>query len=116
MAFADEIKGRFGGLWNGVLLIVIVVICFRFATAEWGTESLWLRLLYGLYLVLGLLAFGVILAVTKLFKSNPAEVAWGLKYGIFLGGTFLFLLGCLMVPDFLGPLDDIVTSFFARFF
>lgn len=120
MDWTNELGKRFGGFWNALFLIVVLVICLRFAGAEWKASALGIRLLYGLYLVLGVFIAGVIFALVKvgLTKFNPsrysttsavpADVAWGLKYGITAGALVVFVIGLLMVDNYLGPLKEVI--------
>jgi hypothetical protein len=117
--WANELKKRFGGFWNAIFLIAVLVICLRFAGAEWKAEELGTRLLYALYLVLIVAAVGIVVALAKLLltKFNPpryssastvsADVAWGLKYGIASGTLIVFTIGVLMVDDYLGPVKTL---------
>jgi hypothetical protein len=122
MNWNREFQKRFGGLWNTIFLIAVLMVCIRFAGAEWKAKELEFRLLYSLYLILGVIAIGVFLGVFKAVLNKflnrsrsyswestiPADFTWGLKYGIGSGAIIVFIFGLLLVDDFLGPVKDIL--------
>lgn len=120
MNWSEEIRKRFGGFWNTLFLLVVLVVCLRFAGAEWKARELEVRLLYALYLLLAVVAVGIVAAVTKLgvTKLNPpryatgssvaADVVWGLKYGMAAGVALVFTVGLLQVDNYLGPLKELI--------
>ena len=119
MDWVDEFKKRFGGFWNTVFLIVVLIVCLRFAGAEWKDNELQERLLYALYLVLGVISTGVIFgigsAILKRFKRSgystpnaPVDFVSGLKHGTVLGAIVVFTIGLLMIDDYLGPIKEFV--------
>lgn len=119
MDWTTELKKRFGGFWNAVFLFSVLLVCLRFAGAEWKAQELGMRLLYALYLVLIVVALGIGVALVKMFitkinpprysSSNtiPGDVAWGLKYGFAVGTIIVFTIGVLMVDDYLGPVKTL---------
>lgn len=120
MDWTNELSKRFGGFWNAVFLLSVLVICLRFAGAEWKAKELDIRLLYALYLVLLVVATGIVLALVKVTLTKlsppryssastvPADVAWGLKNGIASGALIVFVIGVLMVDNYLGPVKDLI--------
>jgi hypothetical protein len=117
--WVDEFKKRFGGFWNTIFLILVLIVCLRFSGAEWKDKELQERLLYALYLVLGVIStgifFGIGTAVLKRFKrsgyatpNTPVDFVSGLKYGTVLGTVVVFTIGLLMVDDYLGPIKELV--------
>jgi len=120
MYWNEEFRKRFGGKWNTIFLIVVLVVCFRFVGAEWKAREFELRLLYSLYLVLIVIATGGVFALLKVLftKFNtrhyystsskiPADIVWGLKYGIGSGALIVFVFGLLLVDNYLGPLKEV---------
>jgi len=119
MDWVEEFKKRFGGFWNTILLVTGLVICLRFTGAEWKDQALALRLLYALYLVLGVTALGiawgtaaVILGRVRsgtsfLAPRTASHFVSGMKYGLTVGIVIVFTVGLLMVEDYLGPLKEL---------
>ena len=124
MSFEEELRRRFGGFWNTIFLIVVVVVCLRFAGAEWAGAPLGKRLLVALCLFLGCTGLGIPFSLGRIFaaRSKPISgrpttaesIAWGLKYGVGTGTVLLVLVGALMVKDFLGPLLDLLSKLFEK--
>jgi hypothetical protein len=120
MGFGEEFQQRFGGLWNTIFLILLVVVCLRFAGAEWTGAPLRTRLLVALYLFLGCVGCGIIFALSRIIvalsepsysrPSTPESIVWGLKYGAATGMVLLILAGILLVKDFLTPLLDLLSK------
>lgn len=119
MDWVDEFRKRFGGFWNTVFLIAVLIVCLRFAGAEWKDKEFQERLLYALYLVLGVISTGILFgigsAILKRFKrsgySDPnaaVDFVSGLKHGTVLGTIVVFAIGLLMVDDYLGPIKGFV--------
>jgi hypothetical protein len=118
MSWPQEIGNKFGGVRNGLFLLIVLVVCLRFAGAEWKDEVLGVRLLYGLYLILATVLFGGLIALIRVALARraaphssssaiPANVAGGLRSGIGWGGIVIFVIGILMVDDYLGPLKNL---------
>lgn len=121
MNISREIKKRFGGGWNTILLILILMVCLRFSGAEWKEEGLDVRFLRGIYLLLAVIGLGILIAGIKLFIArldspsywmNSADevFASGLKLGILVGGIFVFFVGILLVDNFLGPFQGVIDT------
>ena len=118
MDWTDEFKKRFSGFWNTVFLFVGLVVCLRFAGAEWKDRELQERLLFASYLVLGIIGSGILwglgTALLKRFKRTaysianaPVDFVSGMKYGVILGVIVVFTVGLLMVDDYLGPVKEV---------
>lgn len=54
MNFETEMRARFGGFWNSLLLLLIIIIFLRFSAIELATEGLGAKLSLSLKLFLGL--------------------------------------------------------------
>ena len=112
MSFESEMKARFGGFWNSLVLLLVVIICLRFSIIEWASEDLGTRLFHSFKLFFWCVLFGVLLAILKIIfsVSNPpyaklpasANFVWGLKRGITIGGLLIFIVGVLHLENFLG--------------
>lgn len=112
MSFESEMRARFGGFWNSLVLLLVVIICLRFSIIEWASEDLGTRLFHSFKLFFWCLLFGVLLAILKIIfsVSNPpyeklpasANFAWGLKRGITIGGLLILIVGVLHLENFLG--------------
>ena len=121
MDWVNELKKKFGGFGNTVFLILGLVVCLRFSGAEWKDRELFDRLLFALYLVLGVILTGIIFgigtAVLRRFKrtaysapNTPADFVSGLKYGMVLGTIVVFTVGLLMVDDYLSPIKELFDT------
>jgi hypothetical protein len=117
LSLADQLRGRFGGFWNKVFLILVAIVCLRFAGAEWAGAPLSKRLLVALLLMLGCFGLGIVFGVFRIavehsdpFRHWDECIAWGLKSGIATASVLLFLVGVLMVKDYLGPLSDVLAK------
>lgn len=121
MDISKALRQRFGGPWNTLWLILILMACLRFAGAEWKDEPLDVRFLRGTYLVLATVLLGIVTAIAKVliarlesplyWKSRAGETAVaGLKIGIVAGGVVVFVVGMLLVDDFLGPFQAVVDT------
>lgn len=112
MGFENEMRKRFGGFWNSLVLLLVVIICLRFSVIEWASEDLGTRLSQSFKLFFWSVLFGVLLAITKIITSysNPlylrppasANFVWGLKRGITTGGFLILIVGILHLDNFLG--------------
>ena len=70
MNFETEIRARFGGFWNSLLLLLIIIIFLRFSAIELATEGLGAKLSLSLKLFFGFAIFGVVLALFKMLFSS----------------------------------------------
>lgn len=122
MDLAEALKRRFNGKMNGLFLVISLVVCFRFAGAEWKDEPLQFRMLFSAYLLAGVVATGIIFAIARvaLTKINPPrwksesrigeDIAWGLKFGMVLGTLFIFFGGLMLVDNYLGPFQALIDT------
>ncbi len=124
MSMESEIRGRFGGFWNSLILLFVIIICLRFASLELAEENLTTRVLCGLHLFLGCVAAGILLGILKIFLafSNQtytrapasANFAAGLKYGIVAGGILILMVGMMQLNNFLGVFQPIFNGLLAK--
>jgi hypothetical protein len=125
MNIAGELKKRFTGWLNSIVLMAIFCICFRFAGAEWKSLDLGTRALRGLYILLGVVGVGLLGAVLRLWiarldspsywRTRADEVAVaGLKVGVLVGGAIVFLMGLLLVDEYLGPFGKLLEKLFDK--
>lgn len=120
----SEMRMRFGGFWNSLILLIVIIICLRFSSLEFADESLTKRIFSALHLFLGCIAAGFLLGIFKIFLafSNQtytrapasANFVLGLKYGIVAGGTLILIVGMLQLDNFLGVFQPIVTGLIAK--
>jgi hypothetical protein len=120
----NEIKTKFGGFWNSLILLLVIVICIRFSSLELAAASLTERMHCAAHLFLGCVAAGILLGILRIFLafSNqtytraPASTnfAAGLKYGIVAGGLLIFIVGILQLNNFLGVFQPMVNGLLAK--
>ncbi len=123
MSLEREIKARFGGIWNTIVILFVVIVCLRFSSIELAEENLHERISYSLCLLLTALGVGFALGILKIILSysnephsrlsSAANFASGLKYGFVAVGIFLFIVGVMQLENFLGPLQTFLDSLFA---
>ena len=124
MSMESEIKAKFGGFWNSIVLLLVIVICLRFSSLELAAENLVERVHCALHLFLGCVAAGVLLGILRIFLafSNQtytrapasANFTQGLKYGIVGGGLLILIVGVLQLNHFLGVFQPILTGLLAK--
>lgn len=124
MSFENEMKVRFGGFWNSLVLLFVIIVCLRFSSLELADQGLWDRVHCALHLFFGCIATGILLGILRIFLgfSNdtytraPASVnfATGLKYGITTGGLLIFVVGILQLDNFLGAFQPMVNAILAK--
>lgn len=124
MSMESEIRARFGGFWNSLILLFVIVICLRFSSLELAAESLAERIHCAIHLFLGCVAAGILLGILKIFLafSNQtytrapasANFARGLKYGIVGGGLLILMVGILQLNNFLGVFQPMVNGLLAK--
>ena len=124
MSMESEIRTRFGGFWNSLILLFVIVICLRFSSLELAAESLAERIHCAIHLFLGCVAAGVLLGILKIFLafSNQtytrapasANFALGLKYGIVGGGLLILMVGILQLNNFLGVFQPMINGLLAK--
>jgi hypothetical protein len=122
MDVLDQIKKRFGGTLNAVLLIAILMVCIRFSGAEWAEEVLGVRLLRALYIIAGAIGFGLLFAAvsvaiayygsTSAFRMNRVDEVGvsAFKKGVVIAGIVVFTVGLLLVKDYLGPFQKVIDT------
>ena len=69
MSMESEIKAKFGGFWNSIVLLLVIVICLRFSSLELAAENLVERVHCALHLFLGCVAAGVLLGILRIFLA-----------------------------------------------
>lgn len=124
MSMESEIKTRFGGFWNSLILFVVIVICLRFSSLELAAESLGERIHCAIHLFLGCVAAGILLGILRIFLSfsnqtytrAPASANFvsGLKYGIVAGGLLILIVGILQLNNFLGVFQPVINGLLAK--
>lgn len=124
MSMESEIRARFGGIWNSLTLLFVIVVCLRFAGLEFADESLIKRIFCAIHLFMGCVAAGFLLGILRIFLgfSNEthtrapasANFARGLKYGIVSGGLLIMLVGALQLNNFFGVFQPIITGLVAK--
>ncbi len=124
MSMESEIRTRFGGFWNSLVLLFVIIVCLRFASLELAQESLTARVHCAIHLFLGCLAAGILLGILKIFLalSNQtytrapasANFVMGIKYGIVAGGLLILIVGMLQLNNFLGVFQPIITGLLAK--
>lgn len=124
MSMESEMRMRFGGFWNSLILLLVIIICLRFSSLEFADESLTKRIFCALHLFLGCIAAGFLLGIFKIFLAfsnqtytrapTSANFVLGLKYGIVAGGTLILIVGMLQLDNFLGVFQPIVTGLIAK--
>jgi hypothetical protein len=124
MSMESEIRARFGGFWNSLILLFVIVICLRFSSLELAEENLAERIFCALHLFLGCIAAGVLLGILRIFLSfsnqtytrAPASANFvsGLKYGIVGGGLLILMIGILQLNNFLGVFQPMLNGLLAK--
>jgi len=124
MSMESEFRMRFGGFWNSLILLFVIIVCLRFSSLEFADENLTKRVFCALHLFLGCIATGVLLGILKIFLafSNQtytrapasANFARGLKYGIVTGGLMILIVGVLQLNNFLGVFQPILNGLLAK--
>lgn len=120
----SEFRVRFGGFWNSLILLFVIIVCLRFSSLEFADENLTKRVFGALHLFMGCIATGILLGILKIFLafSNQtytrapasANFARGLKYGIVAGGLLILLVGILQLNNFLGVFQPMVNGLLAK--
>lgn len=126
MNMESEFKAKFGGIWNSLILLLVIIICLRFSSIELAEEGLGERLLCSLHLFLGSLAAGVLLGIFRIFLSfsndtytrAPASANFtsGIRFGLVAGGLLILLVGMMQLENFLGPFQPIVDALFGKLY
>ena len=124
MSMESEIRARFGGFWNSLILLFVIVVCLRFASLDLAAENLLARVHCAIHLFLGCVAAGILLGILKIFLSfsnqtytrapASANFAAGLKYGIVGGGLLIFIVGIMQLDNFLGVFQPALNGLAAK--
>ncbi len=124
MSMESEMRMRFGGFWNSLILLFVIIVCLRFSSLEFVDENLTRRVFCALHLFLGCIAAGVLLGILKIFLafSNQtytrapasANFTLGLKYGIVAGGLLILIIGVLQLNNFLGVFQPMINGLLAK--
>lgn len=124
MSMESEIKMRFGGFWNSLILLFVIIVCLRFSSLELVDADLTKRVLCALHLFFGCVAAGILLGILKIFLafSNQtytrapasANFVLGLKYGIVAGGLMILIVGVLQLNNFFGVFQPMVNGLLAK--
>ena len=69
MSMESEFKAKFGGFWNSLVILLVIIICLRFSSIELAGEDLGTRLSCSLHLFLSCIGAGVVLGILRIFLS-----------------------------------------------
>ena len=126
MNMETEFKAKFGGIWNSLIILIVIIICLRFSSIALASEELGDRLLCSLHLFLGCLGAGFVLGILRIFLSfsndtytrapASANFTTGIRYGLVAGGTIILLIGMMQLENFLGPFQPIVDALFGKLY
>jgi len=126
MSMESEFKAKFGGFWNSLVILLVIIICLRFSSIELAEEDLGERLLCSLHLFLMSIGAGIVLGIFRIFLSfsnetytrAPASANFtsGIRFGIVAGGTLILIVGMLQLENFLGPLQPVVDALFGKLY
>ena len=124
MSMESEMKMRFGGFWNSLILLFVIIVSLRFSSLELADADLTKRVLCAFHLFFGCVATGVLLGILRIFLafSNQtytrapasANFVLGLKYGIVAGGLLILIVGVLQLNNFLGVFQPMVNGLLAK--
>lgn len=122
MSLENEIKARFGGIWNSIVVLFVVIVCLRFSSLAVVEDDLGERISYALCLIFIALGVGFALGILKIIfsysnephsrLSGAANFASGLKYGFVAVGILIFIVGIMQLENFLGPLQTFLGTLF----
>lgn len=125
MSLENELKIRFGGFWNSLVILLVLIICLRFSSIQLTGEPLWSSIACSFYLFLVCIGVGFITAILKVILgyfndtasrlTKAANFTLGLKYGFVSAGMLVFIVGVFHLDDFIGPFQLIVDAVFANF-
>lgn len=124
MSLEKEIKERFGGIWNSIVILFFVIVFLRFSSIELAEENLNERISYSLCLFFTALGVGFVVGILKMIFANFNEphsrfskatnFAAGLKYGFVAVGLLIFIVGVMQLDNFLGPLQPLLDAIFGK--
>lgn len=69
MSMESEFKAKFGGFWNSLVILLVIIICLRFSSIELAEEDLGTRLACSLQLFLACIGAGIVLGILRIFLS-----------------------------------------------
>jgi len=126
MNMESEFKAKFGGIWNSLIILLVIIICLRFSSIELADEGLGERLKCSLHLFLSCLGAGIVLGILRIFLSfsndtytrAPASANFtsGIRFGLVAGGLLILLVGMMQLENFLGPFQPIVDALFGKLY
>ncbi|MCB1986607.1 MAG: hypothetical protein H6936_09360 [Burkholderiales bacterium] len=126
MSMESEFKAKFGGFWNSLVILLVIIICLRFSSIELAEEDLGTRLACSLQLFLACIGAGIVLGILRIFLSfsndtytrAPASANFtsGIRFGIVAGGALIMIIGMLQLENFLGPLQPVVDALFGKLY
>ena len=126
MNMETEFRAKFGGFWNSLIILLVIIICLRFSNIALADAELGERLMCSLHLFLASLAAGIVLGVLRIFLSfsndtytrAPASVNFttGIRYGLVAGGMLILLVGMMQLENFLGPFQPIMDALFGKLY
>jgi cytochrome b561 len=124
MSLESEMRARFGGIWNSLLLLFVIIICLRFSSIAFAEDDLGARVHCSIHLFLGCLAAGLLMGLLRMFLATTndtytrapgsANFASGMKYGILAAGFLILIAGMIQLDGFLGPFQPILDVLFAK--
>ncbi len=126
MSMESEVKAKFGGFWNSLVILLVIIICLRFSSIALAEEELGERLLCSLHLFLICIGAGIVLGILRIFLSfsnetytrapAAANFTSGIRFGIVAGGVLILLAGVVQLENFLGPLQAVLDALFAKLY
>lgn len=126
MSMESEFKAKFGGFWNSLVILLVIIITLRFSSIELVEEDLGTRLMCSLKLFLACIGAGIVLGILRIFLSfsndtytrapAAANFTTGIRFGIVAGGALILIVGMLQLENFLGPLQPVVDALFGKLY
>ncbi|MBX3631223.1 MAG: hypothetical protein KF908_15235 [Nitrosomonas sp.] len=126
MNMESEFRAKFGGFWNSLIILMVIIICLRFSSIAFADEGLGARLLCSLHLFLGSLGAGIVLGILRIFLSfsndtytrapASANFTTGIRYGLVAGGLLILLVGMMQLENFLGPFQPVIDALFGKLY
>lgn len=126
MNMETEFRAKFGGFWNSLIILLVIIICLRFSSIALADAELGERLMCSLHLFMASLAAGIVLGVLRIFLSfsndtytrapASANFTTGIRYGLVAGGMLILLVGMMQLENFLGPFQPIMDALFGKLY
>ncbi len=126
MNMESEFRAKFGGIWNSLIILLVIIICLRFSSIAFADDSLGERLFCSLHLFLGCLGAGIVLGLLRIFLSlsndtytrapASANFTTGIRYGLVAGGLLILLVGTMQLEGFLGVFQPIIDAIFGKLY